>query len=347
MADARLGSEDLRVAQEALSKANAAAIELKQEQENIDLKLKVAEEDLRLAHVAANEETQRGIIVDQHRLDIGEQIAKLTEKASAGAEKKAGIDARLTEITKQLAAADQDKAAAVEAQAKAESRLAAAVTQHSFAQVRLSRVQEEINDVQSTQNDLWRELVGLINDAGGAFRDLKDDIAGIGGAAAGGGGGGVTGGGGGGGAGGGGVGTQGPVSGTAHGWTPETEYLMNVMQKGGLDLWKDISANVSTDASNVEARFNYLNESLQAGRTPEDISAFLATLAPSAATGGFVKSAGLVNVHAGETITPGGGGATYITVNVEGSVSSERDLVESIRRGLLRSQQSGRAVVLN
>ena len=68
---------------------------------------------------------------------------------------------------------------------------------------------------------------------------------------------------------------------------------------------------------------------------------------PSAAKGGFVKSAGLVNVHAGETITPGGGGATYITVNIEGSVSSERELVESIRKGLLRSQQSGRAVVLN
>ena len=81
------------------------------------------------------------------------------------------------------------------------------------------------------------------------------------------------------------------------------------------------------------------------GYTAQDISDFLATL-PSAATGGFVKSAGLVNVHAGETITPGGG-ATYIPVNVEGSVSSERDLVESIRRGLLRAQQSGKAVVLN
>ena len=66
----------------------------------------------------------------------------------------------------------------------------------------------------------------------------------------------------------------------------------------------------------------------------------------SAASGGFVKSAGLVNVHAGETITPAGGGVTVI-VNVEGSVSSERDLVESIRRGLLRAQQSGRSVVLN
>ena len=65
-------------------------------------------------------------------------------------------------------------------------------------------------------------------------------------------------------------------------------------------------------------------------------------------TGGMVKSGGLVNLAAGELITPAsGGGATYITVNVEGSVSSERELVESIRKGLLRSQQSGRSVVLN
>ena len=66
---------------------------------------------------------------------------------------------------------------------------------------------------------------------------------------------------------------------------------------------------------------------------------------PSAQSGGFVTSAGLVNVHAGETITPRGGGVNVV-VNVEGSVSSERDLVEAIRKGLLRSQQSGRSVVL-
>jgi hypothetical protein len=66
---------------------------------------------------------------------------------------------------------------------------------------------------------------------------------------------------------------------------------------------------------------------------------------PSAAAGGFVQSAGLVNVHAGETITPRGGGVNVV-VNVEGSVSSERDLVEAIRKGLLRAQQSGKAVVL-
>ena len=94
-------------------------------------------------------------------------------------------------------------------------------------------------------------------------------------------------------------------------------------------------------------RLTAMDDALAAGHSAQDIHEFLATLAPSAASGGFVKSAGLVNVHAGETITPGGGGATYITVNIEGSVSSERELVESIRRGLLRSQQSGRAVVLN
>ena len=67
-------------------------------------------------------------------------------------------------------------------------------------------------------------------------------------------------------------------------------------------------------------------------------------------TGGMVKSGGLVNLAAGELITPasasGGGGGVYVTVNVEGSVSSERDLVEAIRKGLLRAQQSGKALVL-
>ena len=116
---------------------------------------------------------------------------------------------------------------------------------------------------------------------------------------------------------------------------------------GGAGIWEGILGNESTTEGTVSGRFGALREALLGGQSPESISDFLATLAPSAATGGFVKSAGLVNVHAGETITPGGGGATYITVNVEGSVSSERDLVESIRRGLLRSQQSGRAVVLN
>ena len=82
--------------------------------------------------------------------------------------------------------------------------------------------------------------------------------------------------------------------------------------------------------------------------TPVLTDAELARIAgifPSAQSGGFVTSAGLVNVHAGETISPRGGGVNVV-VNVEGSVSSERDLVEAIRKGLLRAQQSGKAVVL-
>lgn len=41
------------------------------------------------------------------------------------------------------------------------------------------------------------------------------------------------------------------------------------------------------------------------------------------------------------------GQATTVVVNVAGSVTSERDLIESIRLGLLRSQQSGRQLVFN
>ena len=130
-----------------------------------------------------------------------------------------------------------------------------------------------------------------------------------------------------------------------HGYTPPTEWLMNVIKKGGLDLWNEVSTAATTDASNVAARFNALNEALQAGHTPGAIREML-QLFPSAQMGGFVKSAGLVNVHAGETITPAGGGGVNIVINVEGSVSSERELVEAIRKGLLRAQQSGKAVVL-
>jgi hypothetical protein len=40
------------------------------------------------------------------------------------------------------------------------------------------------------------------------------------------------------------------------------------------------------------------------------------------------------------------GGDTVVYVTIEGSVTSERDLVEAIRRGLLQSQKSGKALVL-
>ena len=120
---------------------------------------------------------------------------------------------------------------------------------------------------------------------------------------------------------------------------------MNVMQKGGLGLWNEISADPSTDASNVVGRFNFLNELLQAGNTPANIKTTMEEMFGSAQSGGFVKSAGLVNVHAGETIVPKGGGV-YVTVNIEGSVSSEKELVESIRKGLLQAQKSGKSILL-
>jgi hypothetical protein len=41
-----------------------------------------------------------------------------------------------------------------------------------------------------------------------------------------------------------------------------------------------------------------------------------------------------------------GGGDTYVTVNISGSVTSERDLVEQIRQGLIRSQKSGKALIV-
>ena len=67
----------------------------------------------------------------------------------------------------------------------------------------------------------------------------------------------------------------------------------------------------------------------------------------SAHSGGTVARSGLVNVAAGEVISPASGGGITVVVNVEGSVSSERDLVEAIRKGLLQAQKSGRSVVLN
>ena len=122
--------------------------------------------------------------------------------------------------------------------------------------------------------------------------------------------------------------------------------------QGGLNIWNQIKATAE-DAASARARWNDLQGRLSAGQSPEsvasdytDLSRFLGGDVISAQQGGFVKSAGLVNVHAGETITPAGDGGVNITVNVEGSVSSERDLVEAIRKGLLRAQQSGKALVL-
>ena len=72
------------------------------------------------------------------------------------------------------------------------------------------------------------------------------------------------------------------------------------------------------------------------------------------ASGGIVSSAtlALIGESGAEAVIPlddlssMGGGDTYIYVTVEGTVTSERDLVETVRVGLLKAQKSGRQVVL-
>lgn len=65
---------------------------------------------------------------------------------------------------------------------------------------------------------------------------------------------------------------------------------------------------------------------------------------PRLDVGGTVLQTGLAVVHRGEVVSPagggiaGGGGGTNVTVNVFGSVTSERELVDSIHAGLLRKQ---------
>jgi hypothetical protein len=63
-------------------------------------------------------------------------------------------------------------------------------------------------------------------------------------------------------------------------------------------------------------------------------------------------SLGVIGENGPEAIIPlsrmgdFGGGDTYVTVNISGSVTSERDLVEQIRQGLIRSQKSGKALIV-
>ena len=75
---------------------------------------------------------------------------------------------------------------------------------------------------------------------------------------------------------------------------------------------------------------------------------------PRMASGGIVSSAtlALIGESGAEAVIPldkmgdMGGGDTYVTVNVNGSVTSERNLVEAVRVGLLRAQKSGRATTI-
>ena len=287
----------------------------------------------------AREEAQQVADEVYAKIEIAQdKVTEASNRITEAQAKEAEALAKITEANDEVTAALGRKAAADE--------------ELHYASVRLRTVMAEVNDLAKDGKGVWGELRDIIFAVTGEFRHLIDlldeDFTPTGGGGNGGGGGGAGGAGGvpaGGAPAGGAPPGGGPHSGVVgHGYTPPTEWLMNVIQKGGLDLWNDISAAATTDASNVVERFNALNEALQAGHSPGAVEEML-SMFDSAQLGGVVKSGGLVNVHAGETITPAGGGVTVI-VNVEGSVSSERDLVESIRRGLLQAQKSGRAVVL-
>ena len=354
MAEARSGSDELRAAQRALNEVRTEAAVLQKEQENISLKLAIATEDLRLAKLAEAEATdfESARTKELNRIRVIE--AGLEDDLLKLGEESAALDTERAQITKALTDAEEEKTAALARQTEAQSALEAATQQQEYAQVRLQRVQDEVNAAQSAQNKLWEELADLIYDAGGAFADLKDkinDVATAASSASG-----TTGGAGGGATGGGKINFAGPSQG---GIGLETEWLNTLSEqpKEYRDWFSDIQKSshyAGQDADGKNAILNAVNEAalgvgaFSAGKVgAADGAKILDDMfgIKSAAKGGFVKSAGLVNVHAGETITPGGG-TTYITVNVEGSVASERDLVESIRKGLLRSQQAGRAVVL-
>jgi len=62
-------------------------------------------------------------------------------------------------------------------------------------------------------------------------------------------------------------------------------------------------------------------------------------------SGMILPNTALIDGMAKRAVSPNGMAGATVVVNVAGSVTSEKDLVESIRQGLLRSQQSGRAVI--
>ena len=100
----------------------------------------------------------------------------------------------------------------------------------------------------------------------------------------------------------------------------------------------------------------------QANMTPDQIERWLANLQPRA-TGGSI-SAGepyLVGERGAELIVPSSNGTVIpnnrlassvrndtpqVIVNVQGSVVTERELIETIRIGLIRAQKSGKTIVL-
>jgi len=140
-----------------------------------------------------------------------------------------------------------------------------------------------------------------------------------------------------------------------------------------------IPAKKRTDVSIYETTYRTVVERIRQVRESGGSDAGLSLGAITANPGGQLRRAGGGPVHAGNAYvvgergpelfvptmdgsivpsrslmeslgTPGprltGGGATVV-VNVNGSVTSERDLVETIRKGLLQAQKSGRQLVLS
>jgi len=62
-------------------------------------------------------------------------------------------------------------------------------------------------------------------------------------------------------------------------------------------------------------------------------------------SGMILPNTALIDAMAQKVTAPGGAGGATVVVNVQGSVTTERDLVEAIRRGLVDSQRSGAQLV--
>jgi TP901 family phage tail tape measure protein len=339
MNTARADSRALQQAQEDLNEMMVKGAEIDANREKAQLKLAIAEEELRLATQMGTEETfkQNRILEEQAKLEV-DRLRLLDEKAEAS-ERDHQLDIKSWDLKSQLSAQEYHLQAAHDAVTAAKEAQAVADEELHYSEARLAEVMGRVNAAAKDGTGLFGDLQDIIHAVTGEFRSLielmEKPIRTPSPTSGGGGGGGAVA-----------APTGLAPTGAGHGWTPPTEWMMNVVQKGGADLWSQISGAASTDASNVAARFNALNEALQAGHTPGAVEEML-SMFDSAHSGGTVARGGLVNVAAGEVISPASGGGITVVVNIEGSVSSERDLVESIRKGLLQAQKSGRSVVLN
>ena len=127
---------------------------------------------------------------------------------------------------------------------------------------------------------------------------------------------------------------------------------------------KQINAQYKAFGVNFTSLYQYLNSTASylgaVGARRDRWNKFAkASGVPGFAKGGIVTAPMLGMIGEGgqpEAIIPlsrldsmlggGNGNPIYVTVNVSGSVISEKDLVEQVRVGLLRAQKSGRQVVL-